>query len=111
MGGGSSVAVPSRLVLLGPGGAGKSTLFKQIRLRYAKGFTDAELAVGASAVRAGLLLTLRLLVRHDAVANAPVLPLSLPFLHTPHTAHTTHCCVGTEKWCCSGSVTPLRPRL
>ena len=65
--GSAKVQEPARLLLLGPGGAGKSTFYKQIKLRYGRGFTDAELAAGAAAVRTGLLLTLRLLVRHEAV--------------------------------------------
>ena len=54
------------MLLLGPGGAGKSTLFKQIKLRYAKGFTEDELEKGATTIRMSLLLSLRMLIRHDA---------------------------------------------
>ena len=68
--GGSAGRTPSRLLLLGPGGAGKSTLFRQIKLRYAKGFTEDELAKGASTIRMALLLSLRMLIRHEAIVDA-----------------------------------------
>ena len=75
--GSAQVQGPARQLLLGPGGAGKSTLFKQIKLRYASGFSEAELAEGARGVRTALLLTMRLLVRHEAIV-ARSFPPRLP---------------------------------
>ena len=88
--GSAQVQGPARQLLLGPGGAGKSTLFKQIKLRYASGFSEAELAEGARGVRTALLLTMRLLVRHEAIVARSFPPRLPPSLFLPHVREAEH---------------------
>ena len=67
---GSSVAnsgPATRLIIIGPGGTGKSTLFKQGKLHHGDGFSEDELRVGKSVVRTLLLDTLRVLSRNQTV--------------------------------------------
>ena len=67
---GAAGGPPTRLLIIGPGGTGKSTLFKQVKLKHGEGFSEEELRVGTSAVRTLLLDTLRVLTRNETVQNA-----------------------------------------
>ena len=74
MGGGASAQranpAATRLIIIGPGGTGKSTLFKQVKLHHTKGFSQDELLVGRSVVRTLLLDTLRVLARNTTIQSA-----------------------------------------
>ena len=61
---------PARLLLLGASGVGKSTLFKQIKMLHARGFSSEELADGAACIRRMMLDTLRVLLRNTSVQDA-----------------------------------------
>ena len=61
---------PFRLLLLGPGGVGKSTLFRQIKLHQTEGFTEVELQDGSHSIRSMLHATLTILMRNDIVQDA-----------------------------------------
>ena len=72
MGGCASAAVkePTRVVLIGPSGVGKSTLLKQIKLLHARGFDAEELRRGAASIHRMLLDTLQVLLRNNVVQAA-----------------------------------------
>jgi len=66
-----------KLLLLGAGDAGKSTVFKQLRILYGHGFSPAERGAFAPIVRSNALSSIRLLV-HNAQAQALQSALSAP---------------------------------
>lgn len=53
-----------RILLLGAGESGKSTILKQLRVLYGSGFTDADRAAFAPIVFANLIAGVKALVGH-----------------------------------------------
>ena len=58
---------PVRLLLCGPAGVGKSTLFRQVKLLRTSGFSDEELAVGSVAIRTAVKAALKFLLANPEV--------------------------------------------
>ncbi|KAI9346876.1 guanine nucleotide binding protein, alpha subunit [Obelidium mucronatum] len=60
-----------KLLLLGPGEAGKSTILKQLTLLYGSGFTDQEVARFGETIRSNLITSFSILIRSMEVLKIP----------------------------------------
>jgi GTPase SAR1 family protein len=62
----------NKLLLLGAGESGKSTLFKQLISIYGKGFPEEERKVYTNFVHYNLILSLKTLIQHSKSLNCPI---------------------------------------
>jgi GTPase SAR1 family protein len=53
-----------KLLLLGAGESGKSTIFKQMKIIYGTKFSEAERRIHASTIHSNIILAMKVLIRH-----------------------------------------------